>query len=255
MTALLALEGQWHGWAAAGVLLTAITVFMGTIFVLLTGILGPRKAYLVQATALSGFVIILSLMWLAGAPGTVPGTGPRGTEPTWIPFIADSEQGHEFTRELDTFPQDWDKAGKQYAGGIDSGGEIDNVRGILTAALATRAKAQGLQATDPADWNFLAEGRKPSSPDEEALPVATVRFLQRGTPLLFGITIPGTAKHPAVTVFAFRDKGQIFKPSAMFLGVSVVMFALHLALLAREDERDKRLERASATSPGEPARV
>lgn len=247
----LALEGQWRGWAAVGIVLTAVTLLIGSIYVLLWGIYGAKVAYLVLGTSLFGFLIILSLIWLVGAPGTVPGTGPRGTEPAWVAFLPDSEQGQEFRDALEQFPDGWDKIGTKYPGGIDSAGEKDKARETIVAALARLAEFQGLPATKTDDWEFRAAGQKPTSPEEAALPAATVGFFQNDTPLLFGARIPATDKHREVLVFALRDKGKVFLPAAMFFVVSVVMFATHMTLLARDERRKKAKEQAAA----EPARV
>lgn len=249
---VLALEGQWSGGAAIGLVLTILALLIGSIYVLLTGVLGARKAYLVLGTSLFGFIILLSLVWMAGAPGTTPGTGPRGTEPSWVPFLAESEQGEEFQEVLATFPQRWDRPGRKYSGGVESAGEIEKVRPAVQEALARLAAFEGREATDPKDWSFRLEGVKPASPEEVLIPVGAVRFVEAQR-LLAGITIPGTDKHPTVTVFAFRDKGRIFQPSALFLGSSVVLFALHLAGLARIERKEKEAAAAPSPAAREPA--
>jgi hypothetical protein len=101
----LALEGQWHGAAAIALVLTGVVIFIGTIYTLLVTIYGLRQAFHVTMVALSAFIMILSATWVFGIPGTIPGTGPRGTEPSWVMFLGDSEQGQEFTAETATFGQ------------------------------------------------------------------------------------------------------------------------------------------------------
>lgn len=250
---VLGLEGQWHGWAAVGVVVTAIAIFMGLPYIILSTVLGARKAFLVESAGLFGFIILLSLVWLVGAPGTVPGTGPRGPEPTWVPFLADSEQGQEFAEHIARFPDGWDEPGKRYAGGIDSKSEIETTKSQLLEALANRAAFQGLPATEPSDWNFRVAGQRPATEEEATLPAATVRFFQTGPVLLSGVRIPATDEHPSVTVFALRDKGRIFQPAAMFLGVGVVAFILSLAGLARIEKKEKREAAAPSAIEREPA--
>jgi hypothetical protein len=259
----LALEGQWSGAAAVGVVLTGIAIFIGTIYFLLATIFGWRRAYYVIMVSLMGFMILLSLIWLVGAPGTVPGTGPRGREPAWIPFLADSEFGADFRADIATFPDGWDEPGKKYfgnrdakqTGAIDSLGEIDSIKLLLREALAGYFQRQGTGSADPEDYDF----RLPATPEQEAklteaeraVPVATVRFKDAGQGrLLFGATIPAVpGKHPETTVFALRDKGTVFLPSLYFLLTSVALFALHLWLLARDEVRQRAREAAVAAQP------
>jgi hypothetical protein len=101
----LALEGQWHGAAAVSLVLTGVIIFFGTIYVLLVAVYGLRQAFHVTMAATAAFMIILSATWVFGIPGTVPGTGPRGTEPSWVMFLPDTEQGAEFGSETRTFGQ------------------------------------------------------------------------------------------------------------------------------------------------------
>jgi hypothetical protein len=259
----LALEGQWSGPAAVAVVATSVVIFMGTIYYLLTTLFGWRRAYYVSMVSLMGFMIILSLIWLVGAPGTTPGTGPRGREPEWIPFLPTSEFAEDFRADLAEFPEGWDVPGKRYfgnkdkdqTGAIDSVGEIDSIKAIIRESLAGYFQKQGTGSDTPIDYDF----RLPTTPEREqnltaeerAVPVATVRFRDvGGGRLLFGVTIPGVpGKHPEVTVFALRDKGTIFLPSLYFLVISVLMFALHLWLLARDEIRQRARDAATVTTP------
>ncbi|MGH2794819.1 MAG: hypothetical protein ACRDKG_10995 [Actinomycetota bacterium] len=260
----LALEGQWSGAAAVAVVLTSVLIFMGTLYYLLATIFGWRRAFHVSMVSLMGFMIILSLVWLVGAPGTTPGTGPRGREPEWIPFLAESEFGRDFRDAVDDFPEAWDEPGKKYfgnndkdqTGAIDATGEIATIKGVLLSELAGYGQQEGFPSDDPNDYDFRLPPRSPEeearlTPDERALPVATVRFKDAGGGrLLFGVTIPGVPeKHPEITVFALRDKGAVFLPSLYFLVVSIFFFALHLWLLARDEIKQRARDAETATTP------
>lgn len=259
----LALEGQWSGAAAVAVVLTSVATFMGTIYFLLTTILGWRRAFHVSMVSLMGFLIILSLVWLVGAPGTVPGTGPRGREPEWIPFLAESEFGGDFKDLIGEFPDGWDAPGKKYfgnndkekTGSIDATGEIDTIKGLLRPALAGYAQLEEFPSEKPEDYDFRiqltpAQEAKLTA-EEKAVPIATVRFKDAGGGrLLFAARIPGaTNKHPEITVFALRDKGTVFLPSLYFLVTSVFLFALHLWLLARDEIKQRARDAETATTP------
>lgn len=253
----LALFGQWHGAAGVVLVLVGAAIFLGTIYILLVAIYGWRQAYLVEMVALSGWIIMLSLIWLFGVPGTIPGTGPRGTEPHWVMFLPDSEQGREFVADIARFPSGWDKpdASRIYGGKVNAVGEIESIKSTVQPALAGFFQRQGTGSSKPADYRFLLPGKKPAA-DEVGVPPAVVAFKQSER-LLVGIEIPETAKHPRIRVFGLRDTGRIFQPAAMFLGSSVVLFALHIFMLARMERRQRAREAqiAGGTAPREPAPV
>jgi len=252
----LALDGQWSGAAAVAIVLTAASIFMGTIYFILSTLFGWRRAYFITAVSLMGFLIIISLVWLVGIPGTGPGFGPRGRESAWIPFAPTSEFASDFQAEIKSFPDGsgWDQPGNKYfgnsdskhTGAIDSVGEIDTVKLIIEPALAGYfQKNPSLNGSvDPTAYDFRRqlppEQEAKLSPDEKTAPVATIRFRDvGGGRLLLGATIPQTAKHPQVTVFALRDKGTVYVPALEFLVTAVVLFALHLWLLARDEIKEK----------------
>jgi hypothetical protein len=219
-----------------------------------------RQGYLIMMVALSGFMIFMSLIWLVGAPGTAPGTGPRAgkpsdkilvaTEPHWVPFLQDSEQGQEFRDEIARFPEGWDQPGKVYPGKIDSKGEFDTVKTLVQEAVARLAEESGLPATDKEDWAFRLPGSEALTPQEKEIPEAlAVRYYQKDTPLLFGVTIPASEDHREITVFAFRDKGRVFLYSLYFLIISILSFIFHLWLLARYERKEKERDAAISEVP------
>jgi hypothetical protein len=244
----LACDGCWGGWQAVLGLAIAVIVLIGSIYMLLASNLGARLGYLVLMVSLMAWMMLLSAMWLFGIPGTQPGTGPRGQEPQWIPFTATSDQAKEFTSVLNQFPTgtSWKPIGTEFPGKIDTKGELATVRAVVEDALARLATVNGTGATDATDWGFRAAGVPAATPDEEALPTAKVAFSEEGTPLLFGVTIPATSKHPETTVFAYRDPGKVYLYALYFLLVSVVGFAIHVWLLARYEDKQKAREAALA---------
>ena len=61
----------------------------GSVYMLLASNFGALKGYLIAGTAFFGFMIMLSAVWLFGLPGTTPLTGPKGPQPTFVPFTID----------------------------------------------------------------------------------------------------------------------------------------------------------------------
>ncbi len=100
---LVVLATESHGipgsdWRAQIAVPLGIVLFIGSVYMLVRANLGTRRGYLVTATSLFGFMIIYSLFWTFGAPGTPPATGPQNLpgqeldayEDVWRPFAADS---------------------------------------------------------------------------------------------------------------------------------------------------------------------
>jgi len=242
----LGCDGCWTGWQAVLGLVIAVAVLIGSIYMLLASNFGARLGYLVLMVSLMAWIILLSAMWLFGLPGTTPGTGPRGAEAQWIPFLQTSDQGKVFNDTLNAFPtgSTWKPIGTLFSGNVDSKGEFATVRTVVQGALAALDAKKKLPATDPTDWNFRAAGVPPATPDEEAFPQAKVAFSKSGTPLLFGVDIPASSKHPEVLVFAYRNKGKIYLYALYFLIVGILAFAVHVWFLARYEKAQKAREAA-----------
>lgn len=252
----LACDGCFKGFPAWVGLFLLVASLIGGIWMLLWSNLGARLAYLVTMVSLASFMMIFSLLWMVGGPGTTTMTGPRGREVAWIPFLPDSEFAADFSEQITSFPtgEGWEGVGTVFPGRVDTNGEFENVRGVVTRALADLAYVQELEATEPADWAFYDAQKGPLTPDEKAsATAATVRFNQAATTkLIAGISIPATERHRAMTLFVYRDKGLVFLPSLLFFIVSVLGFILHVVLLGRYEEAEKEREAAMGSAP-EPA--
>jgi hypothetical protein len=252
----LACDGCFQGFPAWVGLFLLVICLIGSIWGLLWSNLGARLAYLVVMVSLSAFMMIISLLWMIGGPGTTTMTGPRGREVAWVPFLPGSEFASDFQASIDSFPtgDGWEPIGTIFPGNVDTNGEFEIVRNEVTTALADLAVVQELDATEPADWLFYDREKGPLTPiEEEAAVAATVKFNQAAsTKLIAGIRIPATEDHREMTVFVYRDKGLVFMPSLLFLIVSVLGFVLHTWLLGRYDEEERQREEQMGEAP-EPA--
>ncbi|HEX6255755.1 MAG TPA: hypothetical protein VFZ70_08075 [Euzebyales bacterium] len=124
-------------WRGAIALPAAIVIFFGAIFLLLKSNLGTRRAYLVEASTFFGFMLILSLFWGFGAPGTPRNTGPQSLPgqpadyytPKWVAFAPDSTLAQERFGVVNQFPEGFqEEAGSAGAeegadGAQEGGGE------------------------------------------------------------------------------------------------------------------------------------
>jgi hypothetical protein len=70
---------------------SAIVLFCGSVYLLLATNMGARLGFLVAATGLTGFMLLLAtLWWTSGSSGIDP---PHGRSPTWhVVDVADSPQ-------------------------------------------------------------------------------------------------------------------------------------------------------------------
>ena len=247
---ILACDGCFKGFPAWIGLFLLVVCLIGSIWMLLWSNYGARTAYLITMIALSAWMIIFSAIWMIGAPGTTTATGPRGREVQWIPFLPESEFADSFAGTIDTFPdgEGWQPTGTVFPGKVDTSGEFETVRTIIAHALADLSLVQGNEADEFTDWRFRDGSREPTTPDEEDEDLyakATVAFNQAATTkLIIGVTIPATDKHPAVTVFAYRDKGLVFLPTLIIFLVSLFGFILHVWLIARAEREEKEREAA-----------
>lgn len=256
---LLACDGCFKGIPAIISLVIAVVALIGSIYMLLWSNLGARIGYLVLMVSFFAWMIIMSGIWLFGAPGTTTNTGPRGREPAWVPFTSDSEQAQEFPQAVAGFPQGWDvltDEGKLYPGKIDAKGEFETVRAAVRANLAALAfKQETIKKYDPLLFSFRAEKIPPATPAEQGYPPAEVAYRQEGGNLLFGARIPATDAHPEILVFARRDKGQVFLHGLISLVVSILGFIVHLLLLGRVENKQRERESAQAAQEPQPVRV
>lgn len=200
----------------------AFVLFCGSVFVLLAAIFGARMGYLVSATALFGFMVLLSLIWVLGVPGSTPAfRGPRGEPPTWI-VVA---QGPTLSSEqvpVQQYPRGpWKEPGRAETS------EVEPATLAFQEFLAARANQQlgqaGIQGRVEPDA-FVVEDLRFTSVDDTQYAVGRA-FAESGG--------------PQVLVVGYKDPGFIALPSYLFLAASVIGLAVHLPFLDRAERRRK----------------
>ena len=227
------------------VVLCAVILFVGSVYVILTAVFGLRMGYLVLAVSFFGWMIVLSVLWVFGAPGTPRDLGPRGTEPHWQVFAA-ATQDHVKTRFPET--QFYPKGHWQDVNGVTQPSK-DTVTSVFQGYLQQQAAKQlGKEGKD-----VCTPTSAPLSTcfnlDPTTFAVQDMKFVTAagGTHLVAAhafYTLGGTE----VTVYAYRDPGNVPVYSYSFLGASVVGFLLHLPFLDRA-ERRRRAILTGGTAP------
>ena len=86
----------------------AFILFIGSVYLLIAAVFGRKMGLAVLATALFSWMIILSLLWTFGIPGSAPKfEGPRGTEAHWQVVSAGTGATKTDFPATSTYPEGW----------------------------------------------------------------------------------------------------------------------------------------------------
>lgn len=225
------------------VVVCALVLFVGSVYMIVSGVFGLRMGYLVVATAFFGWVLLLSTLWLfgvpflkaGGQPSVLADLGPRGTEAHWQVFAAAAGPArtdrYPVTALYPSHPW-WTPAPNAPAAA-----SIDTVTPAIQDYVAQQATAQ-LQKQNP--------GAAPIDPS--TIQIQDVRFTSSGgADLAAGEAYLATGG-TVVTVYAYHDHGNVPEYSIGFFFVSLLGFAVHVPLLDRAERRRRGII-TSETAP------
>ncbi|MDQ4109133.1 MAG: hypothetical protein M3138_10055 [Actinomycetota bacterium] len=221
----------------AGVVLMAFILFVGSVYLILTAVLGRWMGYLVVMVAFSGWMILLSALWAFGffsqGPDTPVNLGPRGAEPSWIPLLASTGETSSRYEAFRSYPgEPWKEPAS------DASAEVQSVTGIVTDFLAEQANEElEIPHTDPnavTGVDFAVDDLHFATAGGTELAVAQAHFLDGG---------------PLWTVSLYHDEGSVPRYSYMFLAGSVILFAIHLPLLDIAERKRKDFLTGGAAPP------
>ncbi len=221
----------------AGVTLMAFILFVGSVYLILTAVLGRWMGYLVLMVAFSGWMILLSALWAFGfysqGPDTPVNLGPRGAEPSWVPLVASTGETSDLYETFKSYPgEPWKEPGK------GDTAQVQSLTGIVTDFLAEEANAGlEIEALDPralSGVDFAVDRLRFANSGDTQLAVAEAHFLDGG---------------PLWTVSLAYDEGSVPKYSYMFLAGSVLLFAVHLPLLDIAERKRKDFLTGGAAPP------
>ena len=226
---------EFVGWLTVGM---AVVLFVGSVYVLLAAVFGPRMGYLVLATALFGWMMILSALWAFGfwSQGTDTPTnlGPRGTEPHWAAFGAGVEVASDQYQVVKQYPGDpWTPP---------KNADDDRIASVGTVTTAV----QDFMA-DEANKQLEAEGSE-DRVEPTDFTVTDIEFTSIDGTSLAGSRAFFNSGGPRVTVFTYHDSGNIPIYSFLFLGASIILFLVHLPFLDRA-ERKRKAVLTGGTAP------
>lgn len=222
----------------AGVVVMALILFVGSVYLLLTAVLGRWMGYLVLMVAFSGWMMVLSSLWAFGfysqGPDTPVNLGPRGAEPAWVPLLAATDQTSDRYGEFRAYPEaPWEEPAPG-----ERAAEVQSVTGIVMDFLAEEANvALEIPHTDPTAVtapDFAVDSIHFATSGDTQLAVAQAHFLEGG---------------PLWTVSLYHDEGSVPRYSYMFLAGSVILFAVHLPLLDIAERKRKDFLTGGAAPP------
>jgi hypothetical protein len=222
----------------AGVTAMGFILFIGSVYLMLSAVLGRWMGYLVLVVSFAGWMAMLSALWAFGfysqGPDTPVNLGPRGSEPSWVPLLASTGETSGRYQAFTSYPGGpWEEAEQ---GELPS--STQSVSGVVTAFLAERANEElDIPETDPTavtavDFTVDRISFAPAEDEKTSLAVVEAHFTEGG---------------PLVTVSLYHDSGSVPRYSYMFLAGSIVLFGIHLPLLdAAERKRREFLTGGAA---------
>lgn len=223
-------------WRARIALPAGILIFFGSVYLLLRSNLGTRRAYLVEASAFFAFMLVYSLFWLTGAPGTPRYTGPQNLPgqsqdyyvTKWVPFAPDSLLADREFEAVKSFPEGFGAVPEDFQERADEGA------GDIQEFFAVERNSVQLVGED---WEVQEIAYNPNV---------------GGDPVI-AVTMAAPEGEETYTAFAYFDAGAPWIPSVVFVVLSLIGFVLHTALLAWDENQERRA--AEAEQAEEPEKV
>lgn len=236
-------------WRSIIALPAAFLFFFVSVYLLLRSNLGTRRAYLVMATSFFGFMVILSLYWTFGAPGTPMATGPQNLpgqqadfyQPKWEPFAADSGIADDRYPMVKSYPEGFTEV-------PESEGDLADLVAPVPDELLTFFSQERAGVPGPIGNNWVAAGPPEVATAADGAQLVAVTFApptEEGEP---------DTSAETYTAFAFYDAGFLLLPSLVMVALSVLGFILHLLLLGWDENREKE-DRYTDVPDAEPERV
>jgi len=249
-----------RGWL---ILITAIVILPGSVFLLLSTNVGARLGFLLALTGFFGWMSVQGLVW------TVYAQGNKGRQPTWeVKEIITGDVSSSTIEEVQTLPQGWSKlkAGDAILG--DAQAAADKVL-VPPAPGAVDEHGEAVVEEQPAfEPPYEAELEGASTPyvlvdgyrrgGETYLLTFKHKphyaVIQVQTPVT-STTLPGAAPprpkpdttKPVTSVVMLRDLGSVRLPPFLMMTSCFIIFCVLVSVLHR---RDKQImaERAAATT-------
>jgi len=217
----------------------AAIIFIGSVYVVLSAVFGIRMGYLVLATAFFGWMMLWSVIWVAGAHLGIPGVttptnqGPRGAEPSWQPFASGVGVSSETYPEVDRYPDlPWRAPNESDASSVQ---EVQSAIQEFLAAQANQEHNINPDATNAIQTtDFTVKNVKFSTSGHTSLSMGQGFYTNGG---------------PTITVALYHNSGSVPVYSWSFLIISILGFAVHIPFLDRAERKRKAVLTGGARPP------
>ena len=218
----------------------------GGIFMLLQSSFGPKVGYLITGTAFWGCWFVLSLLWFTGVPGLpMPGSipdiptstprylGPQGEEASWQVLDTDDERAKFPTDEsafVEVSPDLTDQGlmseitAAETAASEEIGPEYAEELGVEAASIVAG------QTFTITQTEIIRSSRKVTRARVTAGPVETNETQTEDQKALI-------AKIKPKTFLLALESGTLAKPTYVAMGVTFLLFLLHLVGLGIVDQK------------------
>jgi hypothetical protein len=253
------------------ILLTALLLLPGSVYLLLSTNTGARLGFLLAAAGLSGWIFVLALVW------TMYGTGMKGTQPSWTvkEIVTGDLVGHAATPAVRDFPTHW-KVVPATDPSLPSARAAADTFLIPPTTPLPGAKAKVPKFVAPfkttQDYTTVAAYTKGGTKDNYLFRIGSYKFrfaikhhefylkhaphyfIVRVQQALPTVTLAGAAPtlpspdvtQPIVTVVLVRDDGTLRQPNIF---ISVSAFLVFVVCCWTLHRRDKEIMRQRALSP------
>lgn len=232
------------------IILAAILILPGSVFLLLSTNLGARLGFLLALAAFFGWMTVQGLVWWVFAQGN------RGRQPSWEPQeVITGPLAEQTTVDAvaEGFPVGWTPL---EVGGTVLGDAQASADGVLTGSAEEEAEAEGggveaesvgprFEAPFDAATDYLLvdayeKGGESRlfffhAPHQTVIRVAPVKDVEA----VEGAPPPTPERDPAqpvTSVVLLRDLGNVRLPPFMLFASSAVIFGVLLSMLHRRDK-------------------
>jgi len=182
---------------------------------------------------------MLSAVWLFGIPGTTPLTGPKGTQPSFKFFTLDDQAAATYDSVRDFQGGAGGGWQAEPTGDFAEGSreatlkaDLDTARQTAVGDLIEKTNANVKDSSEELDVTNL--DAKTYYTIQDGTEVAAIVISPKNPPAGSGLKRPDLAP---VTTFAYRDPGNPYLPSSIFLVASVLLFLVHMVLLGVAERR------------------
>jgi hypothetical protein len=233
-------DPQIHG---ALVVLLAIVLLPGSVYLLLSTNLGARVGFLIAVAGLFGWMTLMSIIW------TVYGIGFTGNPPTWkIQQVIQGDISNSTLPILDGFPVGWNQIPIGDPNQTAASAAADPVLAPPAASgkqgiFATSSDYIAVAAYDKGGSKYLPGWNNP--PDFVGVFHKPHYFVVQVQKVLPQVTAPGQAPpkpkadptQPFVSVVMVRDLGNV-RQKPIVVGISsAIIFGIACYVLHRRDKQ------------------